>query len=370
VKILFHTAPPMMPTGYASQAALIIPRLAASGHEIAISASAGIESHSAKWRNFHVYGKTPYADFGEDVIHGHARDFGADLVITFLCTWILNPLAWRDLPVIHLTPVDCEPMSVRDYRVISDSGGTPAAVSRWGMEQMKARGLADPLFLPHGVDTKVFTPANDRDGLREAAGVGGKFVVGINFMNNDKFRKNIPEQIRAFARFHAEHPDSVLALHSIAALPEGYNLPAMCSHFGISDAVLFSPQYQLVTGGIGPANLADWYSTCDVVLECGNEGFGLCRLEAQACGTPVITGNWGTGPELNALPPQVSGERVYNDVHQADWHRPYVEDITVALTEAYDRGDSMREKVREHAQGWDIDRIVKEHWDPVLSELA
>jgi hypothetical protein len=68
----------------------------------------------------------------------------------------------------------------------------------------------------------------------------------------------------------------------------------------------------------------------------------------------------------------VSGELVYNDVHQADWHRPYVEDITVALCEAYDRGpaDAMRDKVREHAQGWDINRIVGEHWDPVLSELA
>jgi len=135
VRILFHTAPPQMPTGYATQAGLIIPRLAALGHEVAVSASAGIESHQSRWRNFRVYGKTPYADFGEDVVQGHARDFGADLVITFLCTWILNPLAWRDLRVIHLTPVDCEPMSVRDYRVISGTGGTPAAVSRWGAER-------------------------------------------------------------------------------------------------------------------------------------------------------------------------------------------------------------------------------------------
>jgi glycosyltransferase involved in cell wall biosynthesis len=201
--------------------------------------------------------------------------------------------------------------------------------------------------------------------------VGGKFVVGMNFMNNDKFRKNIPEQIRGFARFHEEHPDSVLALHSIAALPEGYNLPALCSHLGISDAVLFSPQYQLVTGMIDAAGLADWYSTCDVVLECGNEGFGLCRLEAQACGTPVITGDWGTGPELNEGS-RVSGELVYNDVHQADWRRPYLDDILVALRVAYEQRDDpeVREDVRDFALGWDIDRIVKEHWDPVLSELA
>ena len=370
MRILFHTAPPQMPTGYATQAGLIIPRLAALGHEVAVSASAGIESHQSRWRNFKVYGKTPYADFGEDVIQGHARDFGADLVITFLCTWILNPLAWRDLRVIHLTPVDCEPMSVRDYRVISGTGGTPAAVSRWGAEQMKARGLPDPLYLPHGVDTAVFSPAADRDGLRKASGADGKFVVGMNFMNNDKFRKNIPEQIRAFARFHETHPDSILAIHAIHTLPEGYSLPAMCQHFGIEDAVIFSPQYELVTGMISAHGLADWYSICDVVLECGNEGFGLCRLESQACGTPLITGNWGTGPELNALPPQVSGELVYNDVHQADWHRPSVADITAALTDAYDRGDAMREKVREHALGWDIDRIIAEHWGPVLDDLT
>jgi len=370
MRILFHTAPPMLPTGYASQASLIIPRLAALGHEVAISATACIESHQSKWRNFRIYPKTPYADFGEDVVSGHYRDFNADLVVTFLCTWVLNPAAWRDLRTIHLTPVDCEPMSVRDYGVIVNSGGTPAAVSKFGEAQMRARGL-EPLYLPHGVDTTVYRPPDDREALRKATGLDGKFVVGMNFMNNDKFRKNIPEQIRAFAAFHDTHPGSVLALHSIAALPEGYNLPALVRHLGIERAVLFSDQYQLVTGMTGPDALAAWYGTCDVILECGNEGFGLCRLEAQACGTPVITGDWGTGPELNSYGYKVPGDLVYNDVHQADWHKPCTAELAAMLGKAYeDRGDyELRASVRQFAEHWDIDAIIKEHWAPVLEDI-
>jgi glycosyltransferase involved in cell wall biosynthesis len=384
MRILWCSAPPggpdgksWLPTGYAQQTGLIVPRLAALGHEVAIAATACLDSHASRWKGFKVFPKTPYADFGEDVTPGHYAEWNADLAVTFLCTWILHPAAWRDMRVIHLTPVDCDPMSVRDNRVICDTGGIPAAVTRHGEQVMRAGGpdrlKLDPLYLPHGVDVKAFAPPKDREGLRKAAGVDGRFVVGMNFMNNDKFRKNIDAQVRAFAQFHVEHPDALLALHSIARLPEGFNLPAMLKHYGVpGDAVLLSPQYQLVTGMIGPAGLADWYGTCDVVLEAGNEGFGLCRLESQACGTPVITGDWGTGPELNESGWRVSGELAYNDVHQADWRKPYVAELVDALGKAHaGRGDEeLRAAVRQFACRWDIDTIVKEHWGPVLDDLA
>jgi glycosyltransferase involved in cell wall biosynthesis len=369
MRILFHGAYPDMPTGYASQAAEIIPRLAAVGHQVAISATAGVESHPITWRNFPVFPKTPYSDFGEDVVNGHYREWKADLVITFMCVWVLRPEAWRDMRTLHLTPVDCSPMSIRDWGVIVNSGGMPAAISRFGETQMRRRGL-EPVYLPHGVNTSVFVPPEDRAGMREALGLSDRFVVGMNFMNNDKFRKNIPEQLYAFRAFHARHPDSMLAIHSIAILPEGYNLPALVAHLGLSDCVIFSDQYQLVTGMASPAMLANWYGTCDVLLECGNEGFGLCRLEAQACGTPVITTSWGTGPELAGPGWKVRGQAEYNDVHQADWQRPFISSITGALERAYQDAEHKRDAARQFALGWDINRIVAEHWEPVLDDLT
>src|SRR6266851_5279850 len=225
MRILWHGPHPDLPTGYASQTALLLPRLQAAGHEIAVSATAGQDGHPGWWRGIPVLPCTTYADVGEDTVTGHYEQFKADIVFTFLCTWLLKyPRIWRDLRTVHITPVDCEPMSFADWQVIADTGGTPAAISRFGERMMRAgvegRAVLDPLFLPHGVDTRCFAPSPDRDALRDAMGFAGKFVVGMNFMNNDRSRKNTDPAFRGFAEFHAKHPDSVLAVHAIQALPE------------------------------------------------------------------------------------------------------------------------------------------------------
>ena len=370
MRILWHGPHPDMPTGYATQTQLLLPRLAKLGHEIAISATAGVESHPLMWRDFPVYPKTPYADVGEDVVRGHYAQFQADLCITFLCTWILKyPAVWRDMRVIHLTPVDCEPMSDMDYGVIADTGGMPAAISRFGERMMRKRGLA-PLYLPHGVDTSVFTPPEDRAALRASYGLDGKFVVGMNFMNNDRWRKNITRAIRGFAMFHAKHPDSVLCLHAIQQLPEGVKLPAFLRHLGISKAVRWSEQYPLVTGLLPPEMMAAWYGGLDVLVNIGNEGFGLPAVEAQACGTPVILGDWTTGPDLVGDGWLVDGEREWNNAHEADWWFAYSQSVADRLEDAYRDAAFRRDAARQFALRHDIDRVVSEHWEPVLSDLA
>lgn len=374
-KILWHGPHPDMPTGYATQSALLLPRLKAMGHDIAISATAGQESHPGFWEGMPVFPKTPYAEIGEDVVRGHYAQWGADVVFTFLCTWIIRyPAMWRDMRTIHLTPVDCDPISIRDYAVIADTGGMPAAVSRFGERMMRAGGPGreplDPLYLPHGIDCKVFRPPADRDAQRAKIGWDGKFIVGMNFMNNDKFRKNIDESMQAFALFHAKHPDSRLAIHAIQQLPEGWNLPAMARMLGIEKAIIWSAQYPLVTGMILPPDLADWYGALDVYLGLGNEGFGLPHVEAQACGTPVILGDWSTGPDLAGKGWLVTGQRRYNDTHQAFWGVPHVDRIVTALEEAYEDARNRRDAARDFALTHEIGKVVREHWEPVLGELG
>ena len=363
-----------MPTGYASQTALILPRLKALGHEVAVSATAGQTNFPGQWQGIPVFPCTTYADVGEDVVHGHYQQFKADVVFTFLCTWLLKyPRVWRDLRTVHLTAVDCTPMGMGDYQVIADTGGTPAAISQFGLDMMRrggeGRAKLDPLFLPHGIDTRCFTPNPDRDAMRSDMGFDGKFVVGMNVMNNDRVRKNIEPSLRAFAKFHVKHPDSVLALHSIQALPEGVHLPRLAAHLGISGAVSWSPQYELVTGMITPKMLADWYNALDVYLGPGNEGFGLPHVEAQACGVPVILGDWSTGPELVGPGWLVTGQGYWNEKHQADWGYAHVDSIAGCLEEAYEDARTKRDAARTFALGHDINKVVREHWEPVLGEL-
>jgi glycosyltransferase involved in cell wall biosynthesis len=364
-----------MPTGYGGQTALILPRLKALGHEIAVSATAGQDNHPGWWQGIPIYPCTTYADVGEDVVRDHYAQFKADIVITLLCTWLLKyPQVWTDLRTIHMTPVDCDPMSWADAEVIQATGGTPAAISRFGERMMRAgtegRPKFDPLYLPHGIDTKCFTPAQDRDKMRTAMGYDGKFVVGLNFMNNDRWRKNIDQALRGFAKFHGEHPDSVLAIHAISALPEGICLPRLAAHLGITSAISMSPQYEIVTGMIPPPLLADWYRPLDVLLDIGNEGFGLTGLEAQACGTPVIRGDWSTGPDLVGPGWLVTGQGMWNEKHRATWGMAHVDSVAAQLEWAYEQAADRRADARAFAVGHDIGTVVREHWEPVLDGLG
>lgn len=385
MRILWHSAHPDMRTGYGSQTALLLPRLQALGHQVAVSATAGQTLHPGWWNGIPVFPNTTYADVGEDMVTNHYQQFKADLVVTFLCTWLLSyPKVWQQLRTIHLTPVDCDPMSYADYEVIASTGGTPAAVSEFGLRMMRqgteGRAALDPLYLPHGVDTRCFTPAADHDraAMRAQMGYEGKFVVGANFMNNDRVRKNIDEMLRGFAQFYhgnpgkgiSAHPDAILALHAMNALPEGFCLPRLAAHLGITDAVRFSPQYEMVGGYISPEMLADWYRSLDVYLQPGNEGYGLPAMEAQACGTPAILGRWSTGPDLVGPGWLVDGQGKWNEKHRATWGLAYVDSITGALEAARADAHNRRADARAFALGHDIGKVVRDHWEPVLGELG
>jgi glycosyltransferase involved in cell wall biosynthesis len=346
-----------------------LPRLQAMGHDLAVSCLAGPTSYPDSWRDIPLYPMTPYENFGQDVVAGHYAHFKADLCITLTCTWVFNPLAWRDMRVIHITPVDIEGMSAKDYAVISQSGGMPAAVCRWGEAQMKTRGL-EPLYLPHGIETSVFKPPEDRQALRRAQGIDHLFVTGICAANNDKQRKHLFEAIAGWAAFHGKHPKSVLLLHTAQYLPGGLKLFRIVQELGIEDACVFSDQYQLMTGMVSDEALAAWYGACDVLLNVGNEGFGLPGVEAQACGTPVINAGWGPGPELCGAGWTVKGQPDWNDLHEGQWKVPLIASIAGKLGIAYKHAAEVRSKARDFAFGWDADRGLAEHWRPVFDSLG
>jgi glycosyltransferase involved in cell wall biosynthesis len=376
-RVIWHGAHPQLPTGYATVGRMFVPRLA--DHygidNVAISNLGGVQGFMSEWRGIKVYPGSPYEDFSQDVIRGHYEDHRADLVFTMCCAFPLNPVAWRDMRTVHITPVDtAEQMSQADYQVIIGSGGYPAAVTRHGEKLMRARGF-DPLFLPHAVDTSIFKPPADRKALRKAAGVDHLFVVGLNAANHDPYRRSWNEMVGGFAEFHAKHPASLLAFHTIGYLPGGLNLVALVEEWGISEATLFSDQYQQMAGTVGQDALAAWYGTLDVELNCGNEGFGLPGLEAQACGTPVVAGGWAGSGELCGAGWKVKGQREWNNKHRTFWRMPFIKDIAAQLKNAYDTvaqesgRDLMRGKAREFALGWDVDRIWDEHWVPALKVL-
>lgn len=55
----------------------------------------------------------------------------------------------------------------------------------------------------------------------------------------------------------------------------------------------------LFLGYVSPAESPQWYGAADLfVYPSAYEGFGLPPLEAMACGTPVVTANTSSLPEV------------------------------------------------------------------------
>ncbi len=371
MRIMIHAPYPEMPTGYANQVRWFAPRMRAAGHDVAISCTAGIVRHNTTWRGMPVYGRGPYTDMAEDLVRFHYRDFKADLIITLCCPWKLHGQVWKDMRTIHLMPVDREPLGVPDYYLLQDGGGMPAAVSRFGERVMRAAGL-DPLYLPHAVDTAAWTPLADRAALRKGMGIDHLFVVGMNASNTDADdRKQFFETLAGFARFREEHPWSVLSLHAAAIAPDGLDLLAIGEHFGINDAMMFTDQYQLGGAGAPEDALRAWYGSLDVLVQLGNEGYGIPAAEAMACGTPVIAGTWSTGPELAGETGWlVQGQQRWNGGHKAAWHVPFITSVTEMLTSAHATAGDCREMTRQFAlENLDADTLWEEHWVPVLKDL-
>lgn len=373
MRVDWWSNPPWCATGYAVQTAMWVPRIAALGHDVAISAPFSFSGAPLGWRGFKVLpgGQDP---FGSDVLVGHYRHHRADLMITLCDVFMMDANALKAVNAACWTPIDCDPLGQGDRAKLWESGATPIAMSEFGLRVLRKAGF-DPYYVPHAVETQVFRPPADRDGLRDSLGIGPKtFVVGLNAANKEGPRKRFYEQFAGFARFHARHPDSRLAVHSLIEPRGGKNLRTIATALGIGGAVFFPVQYELLCGMIDQESLAAWYGALDVLANCSNEGFGLCMLEAQACGTPVVTMNASTGPELCGSGWLVSGEDDWVEGHDSHWDKPLIAAIDEAFEKAWQAREDgsiapMREKAVEFAEGYDADLVFGKYWMPVLAAL-
>jgi glycosyltransferase involved in cell wall biosynthesis len=369
MKLLLHGNAPFLPTGYGQQMALLVPRLASLGHEVAISAFCGVQGARSNWEGFTIFPGGLEA-YGNDVIGGHAQVFGADLVLTLMDAWVLHPEIMKPLNAACWMPADCAPLSVLDRKFLRESGVTPIAMSEHGVAELETAGFA-PLYAPHGIDTSVYAP-QDKAAARQAIGVPqDAFVIGINMANIDAVRKGFPEQFAAFAWFRKKHPEALLLMHSHQTGPgTGMDLRDMVSRLDIGDAVRWTHPYQYTCGGYSPAEMARWYACLDLYSGCSYaEGFGLPLLEAAACGIPAVATDFSAMPQVAG--PQafkVPGEPFWNPRHCSWWSKPRIAEIAAAYESAFKAGPD-RDAIRSHALGYDVDKVFAEFWFPVIQGL-
>lgn len=381
VPIMFHANAPWAGTGYGTQAALFGPRFAERlGYRVAFSAFYGLHGSKIGWVS--ATGK-PYIIYpgardvyGNDVIGAHCKDWfkgQKGLLVTLTDPWVLHAPIIAQLPCIAWTPVDHNPLMPRTEEWLWRTEALPLAMSRFGEEMMVAVGMK-PLYVPHGFDSKVFYPA-DRDAARELFGFPkDSFVVGMVAANKGHpSRKCFAQAISAFSIFQKKVPEAILYLHTQLESPDGEDLVKICEACGVYP--YSSDQYQNAIGQ-PPGFVANLLNGCDVLLNpSAGEGFGIPLIEAQACGTPCITTNFSSMPEVAPVLHgnfTVEGETVWTafDSWQV-W--PHTDEIAEQLLAAYEEATADRIARRAKVAAWalqeyEVDHVTDTYWKPVLRQ--
>ncbi|MEW6066930.1 MAG: glycosyltransferase family 1 protein [Nitrospirota bacterium] len=143
-----------------------------------------------------------------------------------------------------------------------------------------------------GVEEK-FRPVTDKEtllGVKERYGLPDRFIL---YLGSIKPYKNLDGVLRSFSRLHelTFHDNVKLVISGLKHFSLD-KIEAEIERLNIKDKVLR-------IGFIAEEDLPAVYSLAEVFLFPSIwEGFGLPVLEAMACGTPVITSNTSSLPEV------------------------------------------------------------------------
>ena len=143
--------------------------------------------------------------------------------------------------------------------------------------------------IPLGVDRRFAPrPPETVASLRGRLGLPGRFLLYVGTLEP---RKGIDTLLSAWARIASRLPDVDLV---IAGKPGWHTdrLHLQARDLGVEPRVRW-------TGYVDHGDLPALYSAAEaLVFPSRYEGFGLPPLEAMACGTPVITSNSSSLPEV------------------------------------------------------------------------
>jgi len=376
---------PGVSTGYGNQAQLLLERMIRHGIEVAALSNYGIEAKSS---TLQIGGKNiPHYHRGidlysRDVIPSHVKDFTSknpDLkhfLFTLYDVWVYNELKYDD-PIVSWVPIDHITMPPKVLQFLRKENVTPVTMAPHGQRMLEQQGIPST-YIPHGIDTKTYYPDTKFNGaeMRDFMGVPmDAHLVGMvaaNKANGQIHRKAYAENLLAFSVHLKNHPDSYLYVHTDPTKSYGgFDLPLLFQMVGIPKDKVIMPDLYELRSGYSEDYLRAMYSSFDVLLSTSyGEGFGIPTVEAQACGTRVITSNFAASADLASEDSwKIDGQPFWDESQASFFSIPSLNKIVAALGESYQNGRGHSEKAVEFAKQFDVEHVWKWHWLPFLKGL-
>jgi len=367
-------------TGYGVQGKYLAEKLLKHGVKVANLSNYGLEGRVDTIRTKHgdvkhyPRGQVLYS---EDVMQLWHKDFTKafpelkSYLFTLYDVWVYNNLKF-DGEIISWVPLDHITLPPLVAKFLLRDQVTPIAMSPHGKRQLDEAGI-ESTYIPHAVDTKVFKPTDTYEGMptREYLQVPeDAFLVSMvqaNKANGQIHRKALAEQFLAFKMFRKEYPNSYLYLHMEPNKAfGGFDLPKLLKACGLDQSCVLMADSNILRTGYPQEFLSAVYTASDVLLGCSyGEGFGVPVVEAQACGTRVITSGFAATQDL-AGPDSwiVGGQPFWDEAQQAFFSIPFVQSMVEALKEAHDAPKGASQEAITFAKQFDVDYVWDNYWKP------
>jgi glycosyltransferase involved in cell wall biosynthesis len=275
----------------------------------------------------------------------------------------------KEMPLISYSPVDAIPLA-SSIKKAAELAKIVIPMCQWSKDVYEAGGIkcTEPIY--HGVDTDVYYPRNKSEMKAKLGFPEDVFLVLM--VQDNRVRKNIPNQIQAFLDFKKQ---TGAKAHLIGVIPNwvkdrAWDIPTLWEDLKRQNN---SDECFTCMDGLPESAMPELYSAADVLLQCPHsEGFGLPIIEAGACGTPSICTDFGSMTELLSYGSDIHGWAIQGalDYWQPDnlggWQMsPDREEITKALAAAYIFTDE-RVIYGKKALAWVLENC---NWDKIAEKF-
>jgi len=282
----------------------------------------GLEGKALGFNELITYPKR-FCPFGSDAAKLLCSRWNPDVLVTLFDIWVdesgsrvggpgwLSGMHPRWVPII---PVDHDPIPP-PVLAPARKAYKPVAMSRFGQRQLELNGV-NSTYIPHGVDTSLFTPSLDKVDAgkhlhdisvplvqrKEEPWPEDVFIIGKVAANKDTKRKGFDVDAQALRIFFDNNPDAKkdarVFMHTLPRFPGGMNIDHWYDLCGVSQYVRVIDEFFWYQGLTYP-DMAKLYSGFDVLLNASRaEGFGIPIIEAASTGVPTIATDFTAMTEL------------------------------------------------------------------------